>query len=435
MGDYSEADWEQDYKKLLQIYPNTENIINNALQTTNIKGPIGKLWNATRVLTAHGGKSNRSGIEWNHLFRRLGYSGFNDTGNGAYAQFEYPQAVFFSTDAIKIMDIAVNKVYNDSKTKRLVGNRTQSNIATLNKVHRVLGKLLALDSSLKDIIKDPIRIDNSKPAITLTNGYRLDVRGNNNSITFLAGNRPWMENIDLDSQTFKKTIKSILIDEYIIPVIEYSVKNLADKLSTKKLPFKVSLPDANIALPVVKFRFDIGDNRGSLGIEYNSENQSLRIQPHGFKDQQREVVRLSGLDNIDITYDELRSIVMPKIEEKIYSILDSFSESETSWVSNVKKALSWAVENINDNGWANEDEEGGEPWEEVKWEFSFDRSKNKLYIDNQDYHVDPIGYITTRGSDLLCYDSDNKLVKTISNYKDLNDDDLQDEIADYTYSL
>jgi hypothetical protein len=126
---------------------------------------------------------------------------------------------------------------------------------------------------------------------------------------------------------------------------------------------------------------------------------------------------------------------MPQIEKKIHSIYDSFSESDTSWVSRVKQALSFAVENINDNGWASEDEEDGEPWEEIKWNYTFDKSKNTLYIDKTEPTTDPIGHITVRGNDLLCYDSTNNLITSISDYKDLNDDDMMDEISEYVYYI
>jgi|LakMenEpi03Aug12_release.lakeMendotaPanAssembly.Ray.scaffolds.fasta_scaffold32844_6 hypothetical protein len=440
MSAYSEADWESDYKKLLQLYPDGKNTIEYALQTTNIKGPIGKLWNATRVLTSEGGKSKNAGIEWNHLFRRLGYSGFNDTGKGAYSQFEYPQTVFFSKDAIKIMDIAVNKVYDDSYTKQLVGDRTQQEVATLNKLHRVLGELLVVDKTLTDL-KEPLRIDNNKPPITLTNLIKLSVRTSTNNLTIVTvTNRNKAYQFDGVNQSFKNVIGSLVVDYYIIPVIEYSVKKMLESLSSKETPINFAISNVADKSRVASFNLDIAGTRGILGFEYDDTNKVIKIEQQGFGNKQIERVSLSkyelslfGIGNI--TFHDIHNLVMPQIEKKIHSIYDSFSESDTSWVSRVKQALSFAVENINDNGWASEDEEDGEPWEEIKWNYTFDKSKNTLYIDKTEPTTDPIGHITVRGNDLLCYDSTNNLITSISDYKDLNDDDMMDEISEYVYYI
>lgn len=87
MASYSDQDWNNDYIKILKLYPNSEHIIQKAIQETNITGAIGKLWNVTRVISGDSKK-------WNTLFRKLGYSGFNDINNGPYHQSEYKQAVF-----------------------------------------------------------------------------------------------------------------------------------------------------------------------------------------------------------------------------------------------------------------------------------------------------------------------------------------------------
>jgi hypothetical protein len=194
----------------------------------------------------------------------LGYSGFNDTGKGAYSQFEYPQTVFFSKDAIKIMDIAVNKVYDDSYTKQLVGDRTQQEVATLNKLHRVLGELLVVDKTLTDL-KEPLRIDNNKPPITLTNLIKLSVRTSTNNLTIVTvTNRNKAYQFDGVNQSFKNVIGSLVVDYYIIPVIEYSVKKMLESLSSKETPINFAISNVADKSRVASFNLDIAGTRGIL---------------------------------------------------------------------------------------------------------------------------------------------------------------------------
>jgi hypothetical protein len=115
MNNYSERDWNNDYLKLLRLYPNSEPIIADAIKQTNIVGPIGKLWNSTRILSGTGKK-------WGILLRNLGYSGFRDRENGAFSQFEYPQNLFLSKDVItdaKLLHKSNSNVEDNDYNRRL----------------------------------------------------------------------------------------------------------------------------------------------------------------------------------------------------------------------------------------------------------------------------------------------------------------------------
>jgi hypothetical protein len=111
MDQYTENDWASDRIKLVKIArenykkkqgtssndTSIEELIDTAVSRSNITGAIGKLWAATRYFSFGSAKN------WMLIFKKMGYIGFNDTGNGAYKQFEYTQAVFFDNDALKII--------------------------------------------------------------------------------------------------------------------------------------------------------------------------------------------------------------------------------------------------------------------------------------------------------------------------------------------
>lgn len=444
MSAYSEADWEQDYKKLLKLYPAKEYQIGQSIQSSNIKGTIGKLWNATRWMSLHGGKSDSKGIEWNHVFRRLGYSGFNDTGEGAYSQFEYPQAVFFSKPAVRILDVAVNKVYDTSRTKRFVSGwqNTQSEVADLNKLHRILGKLLILDSSLQDIIDEPVIIDNTKEPINLTNGTKLeiaivpssrkkmsydetiDIAIPNQLLIHLPRDKNWAE-----SPILRNAINQSLFASYTVPVVLYDVDKLVKKLSTKEAPFSsnIDLFRHSMITEEYHMQFNMNGKSESLVVQFliNAGRQRMMvIKPQPDIKSQSKAYALKYPDGATVTKSLISDIAMPGLEESIRDIYDKLSGAH-DWIDSVKGAFHGLIETINTE---NLDDA------EIEISFSVDKRNKTVSIFNKDENlIEPIWVVEQKGNDLLCYNENEKLVKTISDYKSLSDDELIDELIDFGY--
>ena len=248
MGDYNEADWQYDYHKLLELYPGKEGEIEKAIADSNIRGSIGKLWNVTRWLSSHGGKSDNSAIEWNHLFRRLGYAGFNDTGNGAYAQFEYMQAVFFSKDAIRVQDLVYNRSYRDQHNenprgksyaivahqKKLAG---QSILNAHRKITKLLGAELKLGAGWPVLSHDKTYLDNK--TISLNNNLLITPKKNEIELKYYPKVLSRFSNTSTEYQDLFKSIKVYSRGIACLPIIKDWInefdKQLSKQISDDKL--------------------------------------------------------------------------------------------------------------------------------------------------------------------------------------------------------
>lgn len=125
MANYTDSDWSREYQILIQLYPNQKQLIDTTAKKTKIKGPIGKLWDVTNVL------SNKNVKEWSYILRKLGYEGFIDNGGGAFSQLEYPQSVFFTKQAIEIVElIHVGNQSENTKNNEFSGIMNYNNDLT-----------------------------------------------------------------------------------------------------------------------------------------------------------------------------------------------------------------------------------------------------------------------------------------------------------------
>ena len=111
LNNYTEEDFERDSEKLIDMgfkgYFRDEGIDN---ATHNI--PAGWLWNWTRLagIYADVGGSTSPPVKWSKILRSLGYSGAIDLGSGIIHGSEPTQAVFFSKDAVKVLEVIPNRL-------------------------------------------------------------------------------------------------------------------------------------------------------------------------------------------------------------------------------------------------------------------------------------------------------------------------------------
>jgi len=88
-----------------------DNIFNLWAGEAHFDSPAGKFWNIIRMLSIEIGKEygKKSSIVWNNIMRSLGYYGVSDkAGLGIIHRNEPTQAVFFSSEAIQMLEILPN---------------------------------------------------------------------------------------------------------------------------------------------------------------------------------------------------------------------------------------------------------------------------------------------------------------------------------------
>ena len=114
IANYSEEDFERDSKKLIDM--GFEDSQEYGIEFAKFDTPAAWLWNWTREATL---KSPKPAVQWSKLFRSLGYSGAYDfEGEGLIHHNEPIQAVFFSKDAIKVLEVINNKPSDLGKVER-----------------------------------------------------------------------------------------------------------------------------------------------------------------------------------------------------------------------------------------------------------------------------------------------------------------------------
>lgn len=120
----SEADAEQHYQQLAQIWSKLarwkierstdqiQKLINEAPNKALVKDlPGGRFWYVTMRVAELMVKKFKGTmiVQWNKLFRLLGYDGLHDTGAGIIHKNEPTQSLFFTIDVVKDVKRAVNR--------------------------------------------------------------------------------------------------------------------------------------------------------------------------------------------------------------------------------------------------------------------------------------------------------------------------------------
>ena len=101
LNNYSETDFARDSEKLIDMgFKDTQE---DGIHGSNFDTPASKLWNWTR-LAAH-----ENTTKWPKILRALGYSGAVDRGSKVIHPNEPTQAVFFSINAIKVLEVIPNR--------------------------------------------------------------------------------------------------------------------------------------------------------------------------------------------------------------------------------------------------------------------------------------------------------------------------------------
>ena len=103
---YSKDDFERDSKKLIDMgFSHTRE---KGIKDAKSKTPAARLWNWTRH-SADYFYHGKTSAKWSMILRRLGYSGAVDNGSGLIHPNEPTQAVFFSMDAVKVLEVIPNR--------------------------------------------------------------------------------------------------------------------------------------------------------------------------------------------------------------------------------------------------------------------------------------------------------------------------------------
>ena len=101
LNNYPEADFKRDSKKLIDM--GFEDTRDEGIRTAEFDTPADYLWNWTRLA------ADEKTVQWPKILRSLGYSGAEDRGSGSIHEDEPTQAVFFSMDAIKVLEVIPNR--------------------------------------------------------------------------------------------------------------------------------------------------------------------------------------------------------------------------------------------------------------------------------------------------------------------------------------
>jgi hypothetical protein len=135
--DYTLANYKKDIKLLKKFFGGIKNkyltgkyedydlidlIIEEGELDARNKTPIGKMWNITRLISTENDLiknvnwlGNKSNVNWNTIWRKLGYSGMCDRhGDGIIHPAEKIQAVFFSKTAFDVVDHIWNVKSNET---------------------------------------------------------------------------------------------------------------------------------------------------------------------------------------------------------------------------------------------------------------------------------------------------------------------------------
>ena len=101
LNNYSETDFKRDSEKLIDMgFKDTQE---DGIHGSNFDTPASKLWNWTRLAAL------KKTAQWPKILRALGYSGAVDHGSKVIHPNEPTQAVFFSTNAIKVLEVIPNR--------------------------------------------------------------------------------------------------------------------------------------------------------------------------------------------------------------------------------------------------------------------------------------------------------------------------------------
>ena len=109
LNNYSETDFKRDSEKLIDMgFADTRN---EGIKTAKFDTPAAHLWNWTRlaVFLPMSNNSSRASVQWPKILRSLGYLGAIDLGSGLIHPNEPIQAVFFSLDAVKVLEVIPNR--------------------------------------------------------------------------------------------------------------------------------------------------------------------------------------------------------------------------------------------------------------------------------------------------------------------------------------
>lgn len=108
--------------------------------------------------------------------------------------------------------------------------------------------------------------------------------------------------------------------------------------------------------------------------------------------------------------------------------------SLNKWIDSLKATIAFIIEDMNSNGWEMEDEDEDEDfhWNEI--EIAFAAGDNKIiliWISGQERTRQ--AYFTLVGTNIQCYNMQDKLIGTVSALGD--DDDLTEELYDIVSNL
>ena len=148
LNNYTEEDFERDSEKLIDMgfkgYLRDEGIDNATHKT-----PAGWLWNWTRLAGIYADVSGSTNppVKWSKILRSLGYSGAKDDGSGIIHGSEPTQAVFFSKDAVKVLEVIPNRLVSKPLKRTLSQIKNPSEETKLAAVR--------FDGNLINVIKNP----------------------------------------------------------------------------------------------------------------------------------------------------------------------------------------------------------------------------------------------------------------------------------------
>lgn len=146
--DYTDEDFDSDFVLLQNIFRFHD--IGMILEKSKYTGcsAFEKLYRLTDELS-------KNYKDWNYTFRRLGYAGFVDNGNGWIHEMEPYQAVFFGKDAFNHIDSIENKLFRS----------VSDEIKTINPVVLSVPEMVAMADRLGRRIKkfEPFIIKDGNP--------------------------------------------------------------------------------------------------------------------------------------------------------------------------------------------------------------------------------------------------------------------------------
>jgi len=348
--DYTEIDYNKDIENIENIiksksqYKDKDNdfldeIVGNALNESINDSPIGRLWYITWKISKNvnmfeflGSHSNTQ--RWNNILRQLGYTGFADkSGKGIIHSSEPLQAVFLSTQPIKLIDTIDNIITNyNSKIKDAIQTDNYDLFNRYIKISPESSNLELLNYAIYKKKEKFVKIILDSGAIPDSNSLYYAIYIKNSNILDDVISICKSSNIKLNAKVLSLVISmddEKLLDKIIQLNVTFNDYTLLEAVNVgninifeKLMRLNVKIPDDLLSAIIHNNNLDIFNKAVELGIKPDVKSLNTAIVVQNI-DMIKTVIKLGG-EYTDATLDlveefnnkEIKNIIMKYIGGK-----------------------------------------------------------------------------------------------------------------------